>query len=239
MVQERARIHKQLRLIFIYPLVYILMWMIPFVSHCMNYSDKWAANPLYGLSVTSTICITLMGFVDSLIFSLRERPWRHMPTSDGSFFGSFVVFRRMSASSQGGLRRPTDSLQRLHTETNPETPNMAGVSRGLGSNVFSSSFPNLLAGRSNRVRRRSDQKTAAEMARVRLEFEKQDRRQTLEKDRERGSVPGSITVLQTIDSPQEEESERESHNERESHDEKESQDEKKSAAMEQSWPSSS
>jgi G protein-coupled receptor GPR1 len=35
MARQRARIHRQLRLIFIYPLVYTLMWVLPFVQHCM------------------------------------------------------------------------------------------------------------------------------------------------------------------------------------------------------------
>jgi G protein-coupled receptor GPR1 len=33
--RQRAKIHRQLRLMFIYPLVYTLMWLLPFVQHCM------------------------------------------------------------------------------------------------------------------------------------------------------------------------------------------------------------
>jgi hypothetical protein len=35
MARQRARIHRQLRLMFIYPLAYTLMWVLPFVQHCM------------------------------------------------------------------------------------------------------------------------------------------------------------------------------------------------------------
>lgn len=158
MMQERIRIHRQLRLVFIYPLVYILMWLIPFIYHCMTYKDYWAAHPLYWLSLLATICVTSMGAVDCLIFTLRERPWRHIPSSDGSFFGSFVVWRRMSRSSQRTeSRHPTNALQRACTETNPL------------------SLPRVR--QSVRTSRSSDQQKAeAERARVRLEYEKEDRR---------------------------------------------------------------
>ncbi|KAF2799030.1 hypothetical protein K505DRAFT_404874 [Melanomma pulvis-pyrius CBS 109.77] len=102
--QERARIHRQLRLMFIYPLTYIFMWLIPFVYHCMMYQDKWAAHPVYWLTMLSTICVALMGVVDCLIFSLRERPWRHMPAGDGTFWGSFTCWKRSDASD-GWARR--------------------------------------------------------------------------------------------------------------------------------------
>ncbi|KAF2873465.1 G protein-coupled glucose receptor regulating Gpa2-domain-containing protein, partial [Massariosphaeria phaeospora] len=93
MVQERNRINKHLKLMFVYPLAYILMWIIPFVNHCMTYQDKWASHPLYWLQLMGTICTAIMGAVDTLIFSFRERPWRHIPTSDGSFLGSFTYWR--------------------------------------------------------------------------------------------------------------------------------------------------
>ena len=90
LAKQRQRIHRQLRLMFIYPLVYTLMWLIPFAMHCMNYWDKYAMNPVEALLVGSSICITLMGFADALIFSLREKPWRGIEGGDGSFWGSFV-----------------------------------------------------------------------------------------------------------------------------------------------------
>ncbi|KAF3042818.1 hypothetical protein E8E11_000123 [Didymella keratinophila] len=94
LAKQRQRIHRQLRLMFIYPLVYTLMWLIPFTMHCMNYWDKWALNPVEFLRVGSSICITLMGFADALIFSLREKPWRGIEGGDGSFWGSFRLWRR-------------------------------------------------------------------------------------------------------------------------------------------------
>ena len=101
LAKQRQRIHRQLRLIFIYPSVYMLMWLIPFAMHCMNYWDKWALNPVEFLRVGSSICITLMGFADALIFSLREKPWRGIDGGDGSFWGSFAVPRPLWAARKG------------------------------------------------------------------------------------------------------------------------------------------
>lgn len=35
-----------------------------------------------------------MGAVDCLIFSLREKPWRNIPASDRTFWGSFCFWRK-------------------------------------------------------------------------------------------------------------------------------------------------
>ncbi|KAF2690405.1 hypothetical protein K458DRAFT_383514 [Lentithecium fluviatile CBS 122367] len=157
----------------IYPIAYILMWLIPFANHCMMYNDAWAAHPLYWLSLLSSICITTMDAVDCLIFSLRERPWRRIPSSDGTFFGPFACWRtfptRANGSLVSGRSRPSETLQRAPTEANPETP--YGIQDpGWISNV-------VRVGRSVRTSSSSDQaKSQAEMARMRLEMEKEERR---------------------------------------------------------------
>ncbi|EOA87030.1 uncharacterized protein SETTUDRAFT_115758, partial [Exserohilum turcica Et28A] len=92
MMQQRARIHRQLRLMFIYPLVYTLMWLIPFINHCTMYSDHLATHPLWGLRLGNTVCMASMGLADCIVFSLRERPWRAIASSDGTLWGSFWVW---------------------------------------------------------------------------------------------------------------------------------------------------
>lgn len=39
MALQRSRINRQLRLLFIYPIAYICMWIIPFTIHCMQYNN--------------------------------------------------------------------------------------------------------------------------------------------------------------------------------------------------------
>jgi G protein-coupled receptor GPR1 len=91
--QRRRAIQRQLRILFIYPVVYMAMWLIPFVVHCMSYSDYYAQNPIFPLSLLSSFCQTFMGFADVSVFCWRERPWRHIPGSDGTFLGSFVFWK--------------------------------------------------------------------------------------------------------------------------------------------------
>jgi len=172
---HRSRLHRQLRLLFIYPIVYILMWLIPFVYHCMNYFDYWAAHPLYWLSLSSAVSFALMGTADCLVFTLRERPWRHIDASDGSFFGSFICWRTGSDSANGSLiggdSGPSQMQQRTPTEANPETPRTESEGGWISSVAR--------VGRSVRTGGSSDMTMdRAELARTRLEMEKEDRRAT-------------------------------------------------------------
>ncbi|KAK4936948.1 G protein-coupled receptor gpr1 [Elasticomyces elasticus] len=86
---RRRAIQRQLRLLFIYPCVYMLFWIMPFIYHCMNYTDYYAQHPVYIVAALSTFCQTFIGFADCATFAWREKPWRHIPGSDGSFWGSF------------------------------------------------------------------------------------------------------------------------------------------------------
>ncbi|GAB1726587.1 hypothetical protein NU195Hw_g2512t1 [Hortaea werneckii] len=90
---RRRAIQRQLRLLFIYPCVYMMLWAIPFVVHSMNYSDRFAQHPVTGLVAVNTFCQCFMGFADVVVFSWREKPWRHIPGSDGTFVGSFCFWR--------------------------------------------------------------------------------------------------------------------------------------------------
>ncbi|MCJ1283314.1 hypothetical protein MMC26_002642 [Xylographa opegraphella] len=79
---ERHRdIKRKLRLLFIYPLVYMLMWTLPFVMHCLQYTDYYSQNPPYVLAVLVTAVLAIQGAVDSVLFSTREKPWRHLDNS--------------------------------------------------------------------------------------------------------------------------------------------------------------
>ncbi|QIW99710.1 hypothetical protein AMS68_005228 [Peltaster fructicola] len=90
---RRRAMRRQVRSLFIYPVAYLIMWILPFVSHCMNYSDYFAENPVFAISLLSSFCLTALGLVDVVIFSWREQPWRHIRGSDGSFLGSLCFWR--------------------------------------------------------------------------------------------------------------------------------------------------
>jgi G protein-coupled receptor GPR1 len=90
---RRQTILRQLRLLFIYPVVYMVMWIMPFVAHAMSYSDYYAQHPIYAIRILNIVAQCCMGFVDIAVFCWREKPWRHIPGSDGSFWGSFGFWR--------------------------------------------------------------------------------------------------------------------------------------------------
>ncbi|MCJ1250875.1 hypothetical protein MMC30_008103 [Trapelia coarctata] len=71
-------IKRKLRLLFIYPIVYVVMWTIPFVSHCLQYTESYGTDPPFPLTVLAVMCLALQGAVDSLLFSSREKPWRYV-----------------------------------------------------------------------------------------------------------------------------------------------------------------
>lgn len=97
---QRAIIRRQLRLTFIYPLVYLLMWLAPFVLNCMQYSNYYAKQPPFSLGVITNVCYALMAAIDCAIFCYRERPWRHIPSNTSrSFWTSFCCWKTGRAES--------------------------------------------------------------------------------------------------------------------------------------------
>jgi G protein-coupled receptor GPR1 len=88
MINTREKIQRQLRYLFIYPLVYIGMWMVPLVCQILQYDNRFASNLPFGLSCVRTICICSQAAVDCWLFSTREKPWRHISRSNGSFTSS-------------------------------------------------------------------------------------------------------------------------------------------------------
>lgn len=96
---RRKAIQRQTRLLFIYPCVYMILMVIPFVQHCMNYSDYYAQHPIFALSLLNPCCLSIMGFADCLVFGWRETPWRNIPGADGTFLGSLRFWELLRSSS--------------------------------------------------------------------------------------------------------------------------------------------
>jgi G protein-coupled receptor GPR1 len=98
MERTRNKIRRQLRFLFIYPLVYMGMWIVPFISHVLQYSDTFAADPPFGLVCVTTVFVCSQAAVDCWLFSTREKPWKHMLGHDGTFWGSFGLGSEWNAS---------------------------------------------------------------------------------------------------------------------------------------------
>lgn len=97
----RSAIRRQLRLLFVYPLVYLLMWTFPFASHCLLYSDYYAAHPPFWLSVVTVASLSLQAGVDCLVFSWRERPWNRIEKSHASWGSVVGWFSKTPDREQG------------------------------------------------------------------------------------------------------------------------------------------
>lgn len=90
--RQQITIRRQLRYMFIYPAVYMLMWIIPFVGHCFNYSDYYSRYPIFWINTGVLIIIPLQCAVDCWLFAYREKPWQYIPGSRGTFWNSFAFW---------------------------------------------------------------------------------------------------------------------------------------------------
>ncbi|KAK3688217.1 G protein-coupled glucose receptor regulating Gpa2-domain-containing protein [Podospora appendiculata] len=75
--KNREKIRRQLRSLLAYPLVYMIIWVFPFISHVMGYDDSVRPDDPQWLLVVSIISLCVQGAVDCLLFTIREQPWRH------------------------------------------------------------------------------------------------------------------------------------------------------------------
>jgi hypothetical protein len=178
--RQRRFISRQLRLLFIYPLTYTLIWVIPFVQHCTFYQDKWAEYPMYPLRVANMLCLTLMGFVDCVIFSMREKPWRSIDNSDGTFWGSLVLRRpfdwKEDHDNQDTNNGEQDTAMSTH-HTLPEGP-ITGRFRGSVRASASDDYG----------------RNAASQARTRLNMEMEERKARLRRE-------STVTEVDVEESP--------------------------------------
>jgi hypothetical protein len=174
--RRHLRIRHQLRLVFIYPLVYTLMWILPFVNHCTTYSDKYAQHPLWALRLGAAVCISSMGFVDCVVFFLRERPWSSSAATDETFHGSITIWS--SSAPEGTRSGRSDTSWNKRCEQTLQPP----------SGTREPAFVQKVKSTWNiRTRQRSDdfERIAAAQARFRLQLERAERLTT---QRERSTV---------------------------------------------------
>ncbi|KAK4454198.1 G protein-coupled glucose receptor regulating Gpa2-domain-containing protein [Podospora aff. communis PSN243] len=75
--RNRDKIRRQLRALFAYPLVYLIVWVFPFVSHVMGYDDAVRPGDPFWLLVLGIISLCVQGTVDCALFAAKEKPWRH------------------------------------------------------------------------------------------------------------------------------------------------------------------
>lgn len=74
MAKTRDKIRRQLRLLFVYPLVYILIWAVPFVAHIMRWDAPEQAGP-FAVVLLSLVSLSIQGLVNACLFCAVEKPW--------------------------------------------------------------------------------------------------------------------------------------------------------------------
>ncbi|KAK0726339.1 G protein-coupled glucose receptor regulating Gpa2-domain-containing protein [Apiosordaria backusii] len=75
--KNREKIRRQLRSLFVYPLMYMIIWTFPFISHVMGYDDSVKKNDPQWLLIMGILSLSVQGMVDCMLFAIREQPWRH------------------------------------------------------------------------------------------------------------------------------------------------------------------
>lgn len=129
----------------------------------MNYQDKYALRPVWFIRISTTVFMTSMGFVNCIVFMAREKPWKSILTSDGTFWGSFAVWR-----SRNGVSRVNSLIGGVgNARLNSQGGNAEGGGLGRGNRTS--------AGSSEQARRDMGQ------ARMRLELEKEERLMAIKK----------------------------------------------------------
>ncbi|KAI1749991.1 G protein-coupled glucose receptor regulating Gpa2-domain-containing protein [Xylaria castorea] len=122
MRDSRDRMRRQLRLLFVYPAIYTLTWIAPFVAHVCRYYDaypllldKTGSDPNaqvsgmttasryhlepQALRIVSAASLCIGAAVDCGFFSAWERPWRHL---GGGFWENLALRLRVHRLCGGG-----------------------------------------------------------------------------------------------------------------------------------------
>lgn len=70
---RKNQIMKQMKVIFIYPISYILLWLLPLINHYqiirLGHETMWS-------TFAGGFCQSLNCFVDTVVFLFREKPWQ-------------------------------------------------------------------------------------------------------------------------------------------------------------------
>ena len=163
--KTRMAIRKQLRYLFIYPLVYIIVWSLPFANHALNYNNYYISHPVYWLSLVSTIMLSLQAGVDSIMFSCSEKPWRRVDAS--SKFSMPFLRRRSKALLQGrsiedgsGTIVESPAREQPVVDQNPSWWEAEGRRRNDSVWADANRMSHALSTMTTRMRSRSPQKRA-------------------------------------------------------------------------------
>ncbi|KAI2635075.1 G protein-coupled glucose receptor regulating Gpa2-domain-containing protein [Xylaria nigripes] len=138
--RSRDKVQRQMRLLFIYPAIYMLTWVAPFVAHVYRYDDVYAVpsrsiennattfsagsgsgrhddiivstEPI-SLRLVSMASLCIGAAVDCCFFSTWERPWRHLR---GGFWEGLAMRLRINRLCGAGSGERTGGPGRSRDE---------------------------------------------------------------------------------------------------------------------------
>ncbi|AOA62398.1 G protein-coupled receptor [Komagataella phaffii CBS 7435] len=92
---RRLQILKQMKVIFIYPIAYIFLWLFPFILQCVEFNYSREGGPVLWLNYVAAFMQPFNCTVDSLVFFFRETPWNLTSSSvDHLYEHKYSDFRR-------------------------------------------------------------------------------------------------------------------------------------------------
>jgi G protein-coupled receptor GPR1 len=128
--RRRAQVERQMRTLFIFPIVYFIMWIPPFINHIyqvVTYDDtaKTLPSAAFPIAVLATIFLPAQGFVNVCVYAARERPWRQRRRRSSARNSSFLVMGEKDGTpvpqqSPEALQAQVDAVKnRLAQMANP------------------------------------------------------------------------------------------------------------------------
>ncbi|KAK9480137.1 G protein-coupled glucose receptor regulating Gpa2-domain-containing protein [Lipomyces japonicus] len=74
--RQDSQIERQVKLLLLYPIFYMIVWTGPFVNQLLFYFDHFYRNPVVWLSYLSAFMYAISGVANTIIFAIREKPWQ-------------------------------------------------------------------------------------------------------------------------------------------------------------------
>lgn len=114
--QRRASVERQMRTLFIFPIVYFIMWIPPFINHIyqvVTYDDTATSLPsgTFPIAVVATIFLPAQGFVNVCVYAARERPWRQRRRRSTARNSSFLVMGEKDRTPGPGPQQSPEALR--------------------------------------------------------------------------------------------------------------------------------
>ncbi|CCE86012.1 Piso0_005656 [Millerozyma farinosa CBS 7064] len=126
--KRQKMIQKQVKSIFVYPFAYCFVWLFPFIMHItqVNYEEKH--HPIYWLNCMGAFMQPFNGFVDTLVFFYRERPWEYT---------IIKTFERENRNKINDMLVQNDNADEISNTTSARaTKNSLSASLGVDLNTY-------------------------------------------------------------------------------------------------------